>query len=155
MLMVSTDYEISISEVEVLPFRTVRMDKHKFTDAVKVEVLRRVSPDLTKGLPSFLPLFTGMKLLLTSKDCVRFGLVKGCLCTLEQVVFAPAEVLPDQIVAGDAHQLRYMPVILLLRAGHAEWTLPESELPEWLAVYHAVHLIRYVDRTQRSPCCSP
>ena len=36
----------------------------------RAELLRRVNPEQTKGLPSFLPLYIGMRVLLASKDCV-------------------------------------------------------------------------------------
>ena len=48
-----------------------------------------------------------MRLLLTSKDCVRFGLVKGCMCVLKDIVFADAEHIPDVTVAGEVIQLKF------------------------------------------------
>ena len=81
-------------------------DAAAFSSEVRAEVLRRVNPDQTKGLPSFLPLYPGMRLVLGSKDCVRFGLVKGCVCMLEDIVFADDEMLPTPMVAGDPHSLR-------------------------------------------------
>ena len=53
-------------------------DAQKLTDEVRGDLLRRVDPEHTKGLPSFLPLYRGMRLLLSSKDCVRLGVMKGC-----------------------------------------------------------------------------
>ena len=102
------------------------------TDAVQRELLQRVSPDLTRNLPSFLPLYIGMRLLISSKDCVRFGIVKGCPCILRHIVFAEDEELPSQVRAGHAHPLQLMPISLILQAVEAEWTLPRSELPEGL-----------------------
>ena len=46
-----------------------------FTAGVRSELLQMVNPEKNKGLPGFLPLYTGMRLLLASKDGVRnFGL---------------------------------------------------------------------------------
>ena len=73
-----------------------------------------------------------MKLLLSSKDCVRFGIVKGCPCILRDVVFADDEVLPATHVAGQAHPLTLMPVSLILQAEGVPWTLPATELPRGL-----------------------
>ena len=92
-------------------------------------ILRRVNPELTKGLPSFLPLYVGMRLILSSKDCVRFGLVKGCTCILRHIVFAGHENLPVTHVAGEPHHLTFMPISLVLQAEGAMWTLPSEELP--------------------------
>ena len=105
-------------------------DRHKFTDEVRKELLRYVNPQNTKGLPSFLPLYQGMRLALSSKDCVRFGVVKGCACVLRHIVFADDEILPDSLVAGHIHALRYIPASLILQAEGAQWTLPASELPQ-------------------------
>ena len=71
-----------------------------------------------------------MKLLLSSKDCVRFGIVKGCPCIVEEIILADEEILPYQQVAGQPHHLRYMPVSLLLRAEGAAWTLAAGDLPK-------------------------
>ena len=65
------------------------VDASKLTDSVKSELLQFANPEQTKGLPGFLPLYRGTRLLLSSKDCVRLGIVKGRLCTLEDVVLAP------------------------------------------------------------------
>ena len=67
-----------------------------------------------------------MKLLLSSKDCVRFGIMKGCPCRLRDIVFSDYEVLPSRFLAGRAHSLRFMPISLLLQAAdvdtaEAEW----------------------------------
>ena len=97
---------------------------------VKTDLLKRVSPEHTKGLPSFLPLARGMRYLLSSKDCVRLGIMKGCPVILRDIVFADDELLPQEHVAGHAHSIRYMPGTLLLQAENAPWTLPPSELPE-------------------------
>jgi len=107
-------------------------DAPKVTPQIRVELLRKVNPEYTKGFPSFLPLFLGMRLLLSSKDCVRFGIVKGCICTLKHIVFADEETLPFELLAGHAHELKYMPVSLILQADDVQWTLPESELPACL-----------------------
>ena len=66
----------------------------KVTADVRAALLQKVNPEQTKGLPSFLPLYRGMRLLLSSKDCVRLGVVKGCECILRDIVFADNEVSP-------------------------------------------------------------
>jgi len=104
-------------------------DQGKLTSEIRAELLRRVSPEQTKGLPSFLPLYRGMRLLLSSKDCVRLGIVKGCVAVLRDIVLSDEEVVPFGLVAGEPHQLQYMPVSLLLQAEEVDWTLPPTELP--------------------------
>ena len=104
-------------------------DENKLTREVISDLLKRASPDKTKELPSFLPLYIGMRLILSSKDCVRLGVMKGCPVILENIVFADEEVLPSIAVAGRPYQLRYMPISLVLRAEGAVWTLPATELP--------------------------
>ena len=104
-------------------------DRAKMTATVQKDLLAEVNPQHTKHLPGFLPLYIGMRLLLSSKDCVRFGIVNGCPCTLRDIVFADDEILPSPLVAGHAHQLTFMPVSLILQADGAEWTLPTTELP--------------------------
>ena len=89
-------------------------DKTKVTDQVRADLLSRVNPEDTKGLPSFLPLYSGMRLLLSSKDSVRFGIMKGCPAILRSIVFADNELLPSIHVAGQPHHLQYMPVSLVL-----------------------------------------
>ena len=83
-------------------------DAPKVTDEVRADLLRRVNPEQTKGLPSFLPLHVGMRLLLSSKDCVRFGLVRGCSCVVRDIIFSDDEALPMDLVAGHIHSLTYM-----------------------------------------------
>jgi len=80
-------------------------NKGTLTQQVHADLLRRVNPEQTKGLPSLLPLCKGMRLLLASKDCVRFGIMKGCPCIIEDNVFADDEILPFNPVAGDPHNL--------------------------------------------------
>ena len=104
-------------------------DARKMTPAVREELLRMVRPDATKGLPGFLHLYEGMRLILNSKDCVRFGVMKGCPCVLRHIVFADDEVLPVAPVGGQPYSLVYMPASLLLQVEGADWTLPPTELP--------------------------
>ena len=101
----------------------------KMTSAVRANLLKLVNPDDTKCLASFLPLYVGMRLTLLSKDSVRLGLMKGCTCILRHIVFADAEELPRNLVAGHPHQLQFMLVSLLLQAEDASWTLGAPELP--------------------------
>ena len=105
-------------------------DEKKMVPQVRADLLKRLNPEQNAGIPGFLPLYVGMRLTLLSKDCVRFGLMKGCTCVVQQVVLADGESLPEKTVAGHVHQLTYMPVGLLLKAEDAQWTLPSSELPE-------------------------
>ena len=107
-------------------------DRSKMTNIVQKALLAEVNPQHTKHLPGFLPLYIGMRLLLSSKDCVRFGIVNGCPCTLRDIVFADDEILPSSLVPGHAHPLTFMPVSLILQADGAEWTLPRTELPAQL-----------------------
>ena len=93
-------YVIQAKDVAVNP-----ADAHKLTPVVQADLLQRVNPDSTKGLPSFLPLHRGMQLLLSSKDCVRLGIMKGCPVTLRYIVFANDEALPYAHVVGQPHQL--------------------------------------------------
>ena len=105
-------------------------DERAFTDGMRRDLLMQTNPRHTKMLPSFLPLYVGMRLSLNSKDCVRFGLMNGCECILEKIVFSDLEDLPDNILAGDAYQLRFMPVSLILRAIDAPWSLVGQQLPK-------------------------
>ena len=70
-----------------------------------------------------------MRFLLSSKDCVRLGLMKGCPVVLRAVVFADEEELPYDHIAGTPHSLAYMPFSLVLQAEEVDWTLPDTELP--------------------------
>jgi len=100
-----------------------------FTDAMRSELLALHNPRDTRSLPGILPLYEGMTVSLFSKDCVRFGLMKPCECTLEKIVFAPAEDIPENTVAGEPILLEYMPVSLILRAKDALWSLTSNCLP--------------------------
>ena len=109
---------------------TNRKDADKIVPQVQTELLRLVNPEKIKSIPGLLPLYVGMRVTLQSKDCVRFGLVKGCTCTVEKIVLAGREPRPENVVAGHVHYLRYMLVSLLLRAEGEQWTLPATELPK-------------------------
>ena len=100
-----------------------------FTHAAREEMLRRVNPRATQRLPSHLPLYIGMRLLMFSKDCVRFGLMNGCECELVGIVFADHEHLPEDALAGEYISLEYMPASILLRVPGAAWVLPACDLP--------------------------
>ena len=80
-------------------------DAAKLTPTIRAELLRRVNPEHTKSLPSFLPLYVGMRVLLSSKDCVRIGIMKGCPCVVESIVLANDEILPHRLLAGEPHSL--------------------------------------------------
>ena len=105
-------------------------DEADFSDGMRRDLLAEANPRETKLLPSFLPLYVGMRLSLYSKDCVRFGLMNGCECILEKIVFSDLEDLPAELVAGDAFQLRYLPVSLILRAVDAPWAMVGQNLPK-------------------------
>ena len=87
------------------------------------------SPNKTKHRDGFLALYIGMRLSLHSKECVRFGLMNGCECILEKIIFNDEEPLPDDLVAGEPWTLTYMPVSLLLRALDVPWALTSTSLP--------------------------
>ena len=70
-------------------------DAAKLTPKVRDELLKRANPEKTTGRPGFLPLYVGMRLLISSKDCVRLGIMKGCPCVLRDIVFSDDEVLPN------------------------------------------------------------
>jgi hypothetical protein len=69
-------------------------DKAAFTDGMRRDLMLQSNPRHTKLLPSFLPLYVGMRLSLYSKDCVRLGHMNGCECILEKIVFSDLEDLP-------------------------------------------------------------
>ena len=93
------------------------------TDEVRTILLNMHNLRHTKQLPSTLPLYHGMRLLLYSKECVRLQLMNGCLCELVDTIFADEEALPNAVYAGEPILLEYMPSHLLLRAVGAKWTL--------------------------------
>ncbi len=72
-----------------------------------------------------------MRVLLFDMVCVRLGLVNGCECVVEHIVFAEEDDVPvaGALVAGRPHTLQYMPNALLLRAAGVPWQLPVGELP--------------------------
>lgn len=106
-----------------------REDQPKMTPNVLTEFLKHVNPERNKRLPGFLPLYRDMRPLLSSKDCVRFGVVKGCPVVLRDIVFSDGEVLPYEYLAGKPHTLKCRLVSLLLQAEDESWTLPAAELP--------------------------
>ena len=110
-------------------------DQEKLTNEQHIQLLRRVNPEHTKGLASFLPLYIGMRLLLSSKDCVRFGIMKGCPCILRDIVFSEHEVLPEKTLSGHEIKLQHMPVSLILQVEQAQWSLPLTELPSTLPAH--------------------
>jgi hypothetical protein len=69
-------------------------DKAAFTDGMRRDLMLQSNPRHTTLLPSFLPLYVGMRLSLYSKDCVRLGHMNGCECILEKIVFSDLEDLP-------------------------------------------------------------
>ena len=103
-------------------------DVGKLTAVHRRTLLTRVNPEHTKGLPSFLPLHLGMRLILGSKECANLGVMKGCPCELLDVVLHPLEQLAFSN-PGEPHMLQYMPTSLLLRAEEAEWKLHRDDLP--------------------------
>ena len=85
-------------------------------------------------------MYRGMRVLLCSELCVRLQLVHGCVCVLEDIVFADEEAFPDVAYAGEPVVLEYLPLQLLLRAVDAQWTLPSSQLPVLPADYDRIGL---------------
>ena len=104
----------------------------QFIDTVREELLRDNNLRRVQYLPGVLPLYTGMRLLLNAKDCVRLELMNGCEVTLEHIFLAEAEDdhMPNYAALGTPIFLHYMPECLLLRAD-AECTLPRSKLPSF------------------------
>ena len=48
---------------------TVRQEyREQMAPLIRAELLRRVNPESTKALPSFLPLYIGMRVFLAFKD---------------------------------------------------------------------------------------
>ena len=115
----------------------------KLTKAIQEELLRRVNPDATKGLPSFLPLSRGMRPLLSSKGCERVGLVKGCVCTVQDIILAQGEDCPHDLPVGQPPHRTFMPVSLLLKVAGALWILPKTELPHNLPSHLYVGCSKY------------
>ena len=76
-----------------------------------------------------------MQVLLYSKQCVRLQLMNGCVCLVEDILFADEETPPEAAYAGEPVILEYLPLQLLLRALDAPWTLPSLQLPELPADY--------------------
>ena len=113
-------------------------DEAAFTEDMREELLKTTNPRETKSLQSILFLYHGMRVILNSKECVRLGLMNGCECVLEQIVFADQEHFPVSNVAGQPVFLRCMPTTLMLRVPDATWDLtrrPElcSALPAGIA----------------------
>ena len=104
-------------------------DAAHFTPAMRKDLLSMTNPRHTKSLPGVLPLYEGMYLSLYSKDCVRLGLMNGCDCVLERIIFADEEELPTDVVAGEPITLEYLPISLLLRAVNVPWSLATNALP--------------------------
>ena len=100
-----------------------------FTDVIRQEVQQIANPRKTHHLPGICLFVIGMRLLLFSKKCVRLGLMNGCVCRLEDIIFSSREDLSMSCRSGEACVLRYMPVALLLRAEGVSWTLPNEQLP--------------------------
>ena len=75
-------------------------ESKKLTDTVQADLLHRVNPEQTKGLPHVLHLQRGMRLNLSSKHCVRLGVMKRCLVMLRDIVCAYDEVSPYEQVVG-------------------------------------------------------
>ncbi len=90
-------YSCSLAEAERLQTRlylvqaydALRRDELHNVDlaAVQRDLLRLSSLYRTAGLPSSLCLYIGSTLLLYGKECAKYGLMKGCGVTLEQVIF--------------------------------------------------------------------
>ena len=126
-----------------------RGDQQHFTDHVRQQVLREVNPRQVKYLPGIQYFYIGMRLLLYSKDSVRFSLMKGCECILERIVFADEEVLPVEAVAGAPIELKFMPTSLILRAVDAPWILPPGDMPTLPPSLSRRGLFQLVPREER------
>ena len=107
-------------------------DASKFTVGVRQELLQRTNPEKTQGISIFLPLYVGMRVILQSKECVRLGVMKGCVCVVRHIVLADEEKLPALLYAGELVNLHFLPKSLVLQAEGELWTLPFTELPSTL-----------------------
>ena len=72
----------------------------RLTDEVRALLLKKNNLSFVKNLPGTLPLYRGMRVLLYSKLCVRLQLMNGCVCVLEDIIFADEEAPPDAAYAG-------------------------------------------------------
>ena len=90
----SIQLETPLYIVQAKDEATRSQDQIKLTREIMSKLLRRVSPEQTKGLPRFLPLYRGMRLLLSGKDCARLGVVKGCIIVLRDIILADDEDVP-------------------------------------------------------------
>ena len=114
----------------VLASDSVRsVDAPKLTDDTRVSLLEIAQPCRTRYLPGQCIFHLGMRLLLFSKKCVRLGLMNGCACVLEDIIFSAREELPLHSEEGDDILCKYMPGGLLLRAEGAMCILPPEHLP--------------------------
>ena len=116
-----TLYVVKASDVATDPH-----NQAKLTPEVQGYLDSLCNPRDTQDLPGVLPLYVGMRLTLQSKECVRLGLMKGCVCILRHIVFSEHE---DLSVDSDTVHLKYLPVCLWLQAEDVDWRLPESDIP--------------------------
>ena len=81
------------------------------TNAMRETLLRQSNLHKIKNLPSTLPLYRSMRLLLYSKECARLLLMNGCVCILEDILFNENEDLPAHSNAGSdsTHLLTHTP----------------------------------------------
>ena len=99
------------------------------------EVLAIPSLSQTNDLPSALPLYVGMSLLLYRKACVKYGLMNGCEVVLEHIVFSEAESVHEHSSQLNPIVLQFLPDALVLRAVGAQWSLPAESLPCFLPMW--------------------
>ena len=62
-------------------------DNHLFTSVERTRLLDNPDITATKRTPGILALHHEMTLSLNTKDCLTFGLMNGCECVLEQIIF--------------------------------------------------------------------
>ena len=85
---------------------------------------------MLRPYPSILPLYEGMRVLLDEKLCVTYGLMNGCGCIIEQIMFDDNEDLDRLAAIKGPNTLQYVPSMVLLRAKGADWILPPEQLPK-------------------------
>ena len=90
-------------------------EKHLFNTTERAIALQSAGLRQTKHMSGHLPLYIGMRLLVYDKICVRLGLMNGCECILEKIVFSDDEALPGDAQPGKPIVLQYLPAQLLLR----------------------------------------
>ena len=100
-----------------------------FTARARQRALEITNPRSIGHRPGVLPIYAKMQVRLFGKECVRFGLMRGCRCVVGHIIFADDEPPHPEALSGEPIQLHFMLVALILRAVDAHWSLRHAELP--------------------------